>query len=173
MGCRSLPSAADTTPPRSKQIVAADLTQLRRHPEHAALPSQVQELEHVLDVQLLERALERHGSARRRGEDVLEVAGRAGAAAGLGGVGAGRVELHHPLPRLDRQIELALPSERGTLVVERPRVLGVEAKDPLESLERLHRAAVLEQRAAQGGERLEVVRVGLEESHQHDDRRAG
>ena len=60
-------------------------------------------------------------------------------------------------------LELPLPGERRALVVERAGVLGVEAKHPRERLQRLRGAAVLEQGAAEGGERLELVRIGLEQ----------
>ena len=85
----------------------------------------------------------------------------------LGRVRPAGIELDHPLPRLDRLVELPLPRERGALVVERAGVLGIEPQHPLERLERLGGAAVLEQRAAQRRERLQLVRVGLEQPHQH------
>ena len=61
IGCGSLPSDAATTPPRSKQTVAGRLPQLGGDAQHSALPAQVEQLEDVLDVQLLEGSLERHG----------------------------------------------------------------------------------------------------------------
>jgi hypothetical protein len=59
---------------------------------------------------------------------VLEVAGGSRPAASLGGVRPGRIELHDPLPSLDRLVEEALAGERGALMVERTGVLGVEAE---------------------------------------------
>ena len=72
---------------------------------------------------------------------MLEIPGGSRPAPGLRGVGTGRVELHDPLPGLDRLVEVALAGERGTLVVERAGVVRVEAKHPCEGLERLGRAA--------------------------------
>ena len=93
--------------------VAGGLPQLGGDAQHPALPAQVEQLEDVLDVEILEGALERHRSPRRGCEDVLEIARRAGAAPGLRGVRSGGIELHDPLPRLHRLIEPALPRQRG------------------------------------------------------------
>ena len=61
-------------------------------------------------MEFLERPLERHWSARRR-EDVLEIAGGSRSAARFGGEGALRLQVDHPLPYLNRLIELPLPGE--------------------------------------------------------------
>src|SRR6185312_15128895 len=42
---------------------ARGLPELGRHAQHPALPAQVEQLEDVLDVQVLERSLERHRQA--------------------------------------------------------------------------------------------------------------
>ena len=118
---------------------ARGLPQLGGDAQHPGLPAQVEQLEDVLDVQVLERSLERHGLARRGREDVLQVARGARARSGLRGVRARRVELHHPLPRLHGLVELPLPGEGRALVVERAGMLGVEPQHPLERLERLGR----------------------------------
>ena len=138
-GCGSLPTAAATTPPRSKQTVAGGLPQLGRHPQDAALPAQVEQLEDVLDVQLLERALERHGQPAEAAKMCCRSRAERARLRACGGVGSARVELHDPLPGLHGLIELPLPRERGALVVERAGVLGVEAEHPGERLERLRR----------------------------------
>src|SRR6266550_4013492 len=70
-----LPVAADGGRHHAPTIEADGtrrLAKLRRHPQHTALPPQIEQLEDVLNVQLLERSLERHRSPRRGGEDVLE-----------------------------------------------------------------------------------------------------
>src|SRR3954449_3863260 len=137
IGWSSLPGGGGPTAPRppppqpraDRLVVAAEggrhhaapvegngrggLAELRRHPQDAALPAQLEQLEDVLDVQLLERTLERHRSPRRGSEDVLEIPGRAGAAPSLGGVRATGIELHHPLPRRDGAIVLSLPGQGG------------------------------------------------------------
>ena len=65
---RRAPSGCGIAPDRRGHHAAAveadgagGLPELRGHAQHSALPAQVEQLEDVLDVQVLERSLERHG----------------------------------------------------------------------------------------------------------------
>ena len=93
---------------------------------------------------------------------MLQVARGARPRARLRGVGAGRIELHDPLPRLHSLVELPLPGQRGALVIQRARVLGIEAQYALEGFECLRGPPVLQQRPAERGARLELVGIGLQ-----------
>ena len=51
-------------------------------------------------------------------------------------------------------------------------MIAIEPEHALERFHRLRGAPVLEQRAPEGGECLELVGIGLEDPHEHADRRA-
>ena len=152
---------------------AGGLPQLGGDPQDAALPAQVEQLEDVLDVELLERCprVPRLSPPRPRrcAGDRARSARGSGPATRTGPPGSSCTTRSHACTAWSncRCRASAAPS-----VVERPGVLRVEPQHPLERLERLRGAAVLEQRAAQRRERLELVGIGLEQAHQHVDRRA-
>src|SRR5262249_16726301 len=148
-GWASLPSAAATTPPRSKQTVPA----VCRSSEVTRRTPLFRPRSSSWKTSWMCRSLSGPSSAtalpHRRAEQVVEIARGPRQRARLRGVRSRGIELHHALPGLNRLIELPLAGQRRALVVERAGTLGIEPEHPLERLERLNGAAVLEEGTAQ------------------------
>ena len=125
------PHAGVDHAPAVEQHDAFVVAQIGRHAQRARLPAQVEQLEDVVDAELAERSLDRHLDARGggRGEDRVEVHRRARFAARAARELAGRIEVDHLAPALDRVAESLLIGEQDAVVVQRADVIRVEAQD--------------------------------------------
>jgi hypothetical protein len=79
---------------------------------------------------------------------------------------AGRIDLDHPSPSLDRLAEPLLLVQQHPLIVQRADMRGIETQDAPECSRRIGALAHCQQRLPECEQRVEVVRIPAEQCDQ-------